>query len=85
MQSVGGNYSNRGGRRRGGGRGNGDFSDKRGGGGTHRGWEIGTVGWGVQGHFGSTEADKEAQVAASAVSSGNGLVRNEKGRWQAWG
>jgi hypothetical protein len=59
---------------------NGDFSDKRGGGGTHRGWEIGTVGWGVQGHFRSAKADEEVQVATSAVSSGNGMVRNEKGR-----
>lgn len=44
-----------------------------------RGWQQGTVGWGVQGTWGSTAKDDGAQVVREQ-SRGN-MVRNEKGLW----
>ena len=45
-----------------------------------RGWERGSVGWGVLGSWGNDEKDQSAQVAR--VGEGrNKMVRNEKGLW----
>ena len=45
-----------------------------------RGWERGSVGWGVLGSWGSNDRDERAQVAR--VGDGrNKMVRNDKGLW----
>lgn len=41
-----------------------------------RGWEQGSVGWGVRGTFGDTKRD----VGSTHAKKGN-LVKDEKGRW----
>eukprot|EP00968_Pinguiococcus_pyrenoidosus_P008610 scaffold624_cov214-Pinguiococcus_pyrenoidosus.AAC.9 len=45
-----------------------------------RGWADGSVGWGVQGHFGSDAADDGSQVKRRSPGS-SGLVRNKDGLW----
>ena len=45
-----------------------------------RGWERGSVGWGVLGAWGSNERDDSAQIARVADGR-NKMIRNEKGLW----
>jgi hypothetical protein len=47
-----------------------------------RGWQQGTLGWGVQGNFGSHSKDEAAQeVVHRAKETDAKMVKNEKGLW----
>lgn len=48
---------------------------------TNRGWEQGSVGWGVLGAWGSSRRDEKAQVTRRVADPSNKMVRNEKGLW----
>jgi hypothetical protein len=45
-----------------------------------RGWQQGTVGWGVLGEFGSSGKDDGAQIVKRAEG-GSKMVKNERGLW----
>lgn len=48
---------------------------------TNRGWEQGSVGWGVLGAWGSSCRDEKAQVTRRVADPNKKMVRNEKGLW----
>ena len=48
---------------------------------SNRGWGTGTVGWGVQGKFGSNEADVSDNVQKRYATGKNKMIRNSKGLW----
>lgn len=55
-------------------------NENRGRGKVDRGWQEGTVGWGVLGSFGSNDKDDAAQVVRRSAGEQK-MVKNEKGLW----